>query len=286
LLPGMDAETIELDTALRLLSLPRRLGVHAENKEEVVATIGRFGPYVKCGKESRSLPAGVSPLDVTLDQALALLAQPARRARASIEPLRTIGNDPTGRPVQLMRGRFGPYVTDGEVNATLPKSRTPESVTIEEAMELLNRKREAGPSKPRGRKGGRARPDAMTTRTVGTKSKSAKTAAAKKGTAKAAKPAATRTTTAKAAKTTAPKTTTAKPKATEAAKPKKAVAAKPAAAKARKSTTAEGGVDAPAAKKASPVKKAAAAKGAAKKAAAPKSAARPGRVGRSAEVDV
>jgi DNA topoisomerase I len=141
LLKGMAPEEIDLPTALRLLSLPRTLGEHPDSGEAVIAQTGRFGPYVKCGSETRSLPESLSPLDVTLPQALELLATPktrGRQASAPKEPLRVLGDSPvTQQPVRLLDGRYGPYVTDGETNASLPKDAAAAEVTLEFALELL-----------------------------------------------------------------------------------------------------------------------------------------------------
>jgi len=140
LLKGMQPQDVTLEVALKLLSLPRTLGTHPQSGEPVVAHNGRFGPYVKCGEETRSLPEGVSPLDVTLDQALELLAQPkARRGAARRRgPMRTLEVSPvTGQTVQIMEGRFGPYVTDGQTNASLPRDAVPDEVTFPFALELL-----------------------------------------------------------------------------------------------------------------------------------------------------
>ena len=124
---------------------------------------GRFGPYVKCGDETRSLPADVSPLDVTLEQAVELLAQPKTRGRgaaAKKEPLKVFDESPvTGNKVQLLDGRYGPYLTDGETNASLPKGASVEELTFAEALELLaararwaRRKRSAGQSRQVGQR--------------------------------------------------------------------------------------------------------------------------------------
>ena len=116
----------------------------------MVAHNGRYGPYVKCGEETRSLPDGISPLDVTLEQALELLAQPKSRrgAAARREPLKVFEPSPvTGQPVQLLQGRYGPYVTDGATNASLPRGTTPEEVTFEYAFNLLIERAAAGPAK-------------------------------------------------------------------------------------------------------------------------------------------
>ena len=140
LLKGMEPDEIDLETALKLLSLPRNLGDHPENGTEVVAQTGRFGPYVKCGDETRSLPADISPLDVTLEQAVELLAQPkqGRGSKAKKEPIKVFDESPvTGSPVQLLDGRYGPYVTDGETNASLPRSMSPDEMTLERALDML-----------------------------------------------------------------------------------------------------------------------------------------------------
>ena len=141
LMKGMTPEEVDLPLALRLLSLPRTLGQHPESNEPVVAQNGRFGPYVKCGSETRSLPDDLSPLDVTLPQALELLATPKTRGRSAAtakEPLRTLGQSPvTEQPVRLLDGRYGPYVTDGTTNASLPKDAVPSEVSLDFALQLL-----------------------------------------------------------------------------------------------------------------------------------------------------
>jgi DNA topoisomerase-1 len=149
LLKGMKPEDVDLDSALALLSLPRQLGTHPQNGQPVVAHNGRFGPYVKCGDETRSLTDGLSPLGVTLDQALELLAKPkvGRRSGGRKEPLRVFEASPvTGQPVQLLAGRYGPYVTDGTTNASLPRAVTPEEVTLQQALELLAVRAASAPS--------------------------------------------------------------------------------------------------------------------------------------------
>jgi DNA topoisomerase-1 len=149
LLRGMKPDEITLEIALKLLSLPRELGVHPQTQQPVIVTNGRFGPYVKSGDDTRSLPAGVSPLDLTLEAALELLAQPKaarRRFGAPREPLKVLGTSPvTKQPVQLLEGRYGLYLTDNVTNASLPKDRTPDQVTPEEALELLAARAAQGP---------------------------------------------------------------------------------------------------------------------------------------------
>ncbi len=150
LLKGMTPEEIDLETALKLLSLPRDVGVDPEIGEPIIAQNGRFGPYIKCGSETRSLPADVSPIDVTFEQATTLLRQPKTRGRggAKKEPIKVFEESPvTGSQVQLLDGRYGPYVTDGETNASLPKGAEIEALTMAEALTLLAERAAAGGSK-------------------------------------------------------------------------------------------------------------------------------------------
>jgi DNA topoisomerase-1 len=144
----MSLDTITLEDALRLLTLPRVVGVDEEGHEITVQN-GPHGPYLKRGKDSRSLETEEQLFTVTLDECLRLLAEPKRRrGQASAAVLRELGDDPvTGRPVVLKDGRFGPYVTDGEVNASLRKGDTVEAVTIDRAAELLQDRRDRGPAK-------------------------------------------------------------------------------------------------------------------------------------------
>jgi DNA topoisomerase-1 len=194
LLKGMNPEDVTVEVALKLLSLPRMLGANPADAQPVVAHNGRYGPYVKCGEETRSLPDGVSPLDVTLPQALELLAQPkARRGGGPSrqEPLRVFEPSPlTGKPVQLLAGRYGPYVTDGATNASLPRGTTVEEVTLEYALNLLKARAEKGPSTRPTRRRAAAKPAAAATKTAATKTakkKAARKKTAKKKTAKAKK---------------------------------------------------------------------------------------------------
>jgi DNA topoisomerase-1 len=144
----MSVEAVTLDEALRLLSLPRVLGA-TEAGEEITAQNGRYGPYVKAGTDSRSLVSEDQLFTVTLDEALALFAQPKARGRAAAKPpLRDLGAvDPVSeKPMVIKDGRFGPYVTDGETNASLRKDDEVESLTVERAVELLADRRERGPA--------------------------------------------------------------------------------------------------------------------------------------------
>ncbi|MFB6839484.1 type I DNA topoisomerase [Streptomyces sp. NPDC056361] len=201
LFKSMALDTVTLEDALRLMSLPRTVGADAEGVE-ITAQNGRYGPYLKKGTDSRSLTDEEQLFTITLEEALAIYAQPKQRGRAAAKPpLKELGTDPVSeKPVVVKDGRFGPYVTDGETNATLRTGDSVEEITPERGYELLAEKRAKGPAK-----------------------KVAKKAPAKKTTAKktATKTAAKKTTTAK--KTAAKKTTTAK-KTTAA---KKTAAAKP-----------------------------------------------------------
>jgi DNA topoisomerase-1 len=160
LLKGMKPEDVTLEVALKLLSLPRELGNHPDGSplsgEPVVVNNGRFGPYVKCGSETRSLPAGVSPLEVRLEEAIALLAEPKKARRtfgAPREPLRTVGESSvTKQPIKLFEGRYGLYVTDGTTNASLPKGMSPDELTLERSVELLAERAARGPVTRPGRR--------------------------------------------------------------------------------------------------------------------------------------
>ncbi|TXI65199.1 topoisomerase C-terminal repeat-containing protein, partial [Mycolicibacterium mageritense] len=155
LLRSMDLETVTLDDALKLLSLPRVVGVDPSNGEEITAQNGRYGPYLKRGTDSRSLATEEQMFDITLEEALKIYAEPKRRGRqaASAPPLRELGTDPaSGKPMVIKDGRFGPYVTDGETNASLRKGDDVASITDERASELLADRRAKGPVKKAAKK--------------------------------------------------------------------------------------------------------------------------------------
>jgi DNA topoisomerase I len=151
LFASMDPGTVSLEQALRLLSLPRTVGVDPSDGEEIVAMNGRYGPFIKKGSESRSLESEEQIFTLTLEEALALLAQPKQRSRrAAAAPLRELGADPASdKPILVKDGRFGPYVTDGETNASLRTGDTVEGLTLERAAELLAERRSRGPAKRR-----------------------------------------------------------------------------------------------------------------------------------------
>lgn len=167
----MALDSVTLDEALQLLSLPRLVGVTAAG-EEITAQNGRYGPYLKKGTDSRSLTTETELLTITLEQAEAVYAQPKQRGRrAAAGPLKELGEDPaSGKPVVVKDGRFGPYVTDGEFNATLRKADSVEDITLERAAELLAEKRAKGPAPKRA------------TRKTATKKPATKKATTKKAT--------------------------------------------------------------------------------------------------------
>ncbi|MFZ0904762.1 MAG: type I DNA topoisomerase [Mycobacterium sp.] len=161
LLRSMDLQTVTLEDALKLLSLPRVVGVDPDSSEEITAQNGRYGPYLKRGNDSRSLATEDQMFEITLEEALKLYAEPKRRGRqgAAAPPLRELGNDPaSGKPMVIKDGRFGPYVTDGETNASLRKGDDVLSITDERAGELLADRRARGPVKRTAKKTASKRP--------------------------------------------------------------------------------------------------------------------------------
>ncbi|GAA1871158.1 type I DNA topoisomerase [Brevibacterium marinum] len=245
LFKSMDLDSIDLETALTLLSLPRVVGQDEEGTD-ITAQNGRYGPYLKKGTDSRSLTDEEQIFNITLDEALKIYAEPKQRGgRKAAAPLKELGEDPESKkPVVVKDGRFGPYVTDGEYNATLRKDDAVESMTLDRAATLLAEKRAKGPAKKKApakkstakkapaKKSTAAKTSTAKTATKSTtdKSTAAKSSAAKKAPAKtAAKSTATTKSTTKsttaakkttaAAKSTTPKSTTAAKKTTT-AKPK------------------------------------------------------------------
>jgi DNA topoisomerase-1 len=151
LLKGMLPEEMTLATALQLLSLPRNLGKNPESDADIMAQNGKYGPYIVSGKETRSLPEELSPLDMTLEQALELLSQPkpgrGRRAAKTSEPLKAFDDSPiTGKPIKVLSGRFGDYITDGVTNVTLPKGTSLEELTFDGVLDMLAVKAAKGPA--------------------------------------------------------------------------------------------------------------------------------------------
>jgi DNA topoisomerase-1 len=140
----MTPSTVTLEEALRLLSLPRVVGVDPSDGVEILAQNGRYGPYITKDKDSRSIASEEAIFTVTLDEALAMFAQPKqRRGQGQAKPpLRELGDDPTtGKSMVIKDGRFGPYVTDGETNASLRTADDPATISVERASDLLSERR-------------------------------------------------------------------------------------------------------------------------------------------------
>ena len=187
LFSSMEPATVTLEDALKLMSLPREVGVDPTDGEMITAQNGRYGPYLKKASDSRSLSSEDEIFTVTLDQARRIYAEPKRRGRAAAKPpLRQLGdNDVSGKPMSVKDGRFGPYVTDGTTNASLRRGDTPETLTDTRANELLSERRAkdaekaaAGPAKSTRKK--------ATKKAGAAKAGAAKKTAAKKSTAKKA----------------------------------------------------------------------------------------------------
>jgi DNA topoisomerase I len=158
---GQTESTVTLEEAVKLLELPRELGAHPESGQTIVAGLGRFGPYVKHGDDYRSLTADDDLFTVDLARALALFAEPKRGGRRTMAKrvIRQIEAGEGATPIQVLEGRYGPYVTDGETNASIPKGSDPATLSLEEARALLEARRGAPPREKRGgRPGARRRP--------------------------------------------------------------------------------------------------------------------------------
>lgn len=186
LFKSMALDTVTLDDALKLMSLPRVVGKDAEGVE-ITAQNGRYGPYLKKGTDSRSLTSEDQLFTITLDESLAIYAQPKQRGRAAAKPpLKELGEDPvSGKPVVVKDGRFGPYVTDGETNATLRSGDSVEEITPERGYELLAEKRAKSPAKKTAKKAPAKKAPAK--KAPAKKAPAKKTAAKKTATATAAK---------------------------------------------------------------------------------------------------
>ncbi|MFD9376308.1 type I DNA topoisomerase [Streptomyces sp. NPDC059999] len=184
LFQSMSLDTVTLDEALKLMSLPRVVGADAEGVE-ITAQNGRYGPYLKKGTDSRSLETEGQLFSITLDEALAIYAQPKQRGRAAAKPpLKELGTDPVSeKPVVVKDGRFGPYVTDGETNATLRRDDDVETITPERGYELLAEKRAKGPAKKTAKKAPAKKAPAKKATTTAKKTAAKKTTTAKKATA-------------------------------------------------------------------------------------------------------
>jgi DNA topoisomerase-1 len=179
---GIDPNSVDIKLALRILELPRLLGNHPDTGKEIRASVGRFGPYVVHEKDFRSLKKEDSVLDVTLARALELFAQPKGRGRRS-QVLRTLGEHPeTKSPVEILEGPYGLYVKHEKTNATVPKDKKPEEVTMDEAVKLLAEKEALNPSRAKGARGNSASRGAKGGAKGAAKAKAPKKAAAEKAT--------------------------------------------------------------------------------------------------------
>lgn len=182
LFDSMEPATVTLEEALRLLSLPREVGVDPADGELITAQNGRYGPYLKKGNDSRSLANEEQIFSITLDEARRIYAEPKRRGRAAAKPpLKQLGdNDVSGKPMSVKDGRFGPYVTDGETNASLRKGDTPETMTDQRACELLSERRAKDAANPKPAKKSRKKASKKATKKASKK-------ASKKATKKSVK---------------------------------------------------------------------------------------------------
>lgn len=179
LFKSMQIEEVDLDTALKLLDLPRVVGLDPESGEEITAQNGRYGPYLKKGADTRTLPSEDAIFEIDLPGSLELFAQPKYGARRASSALKEFDNDPvSGKPIKVKDGRFGPYVTDGTTNATIPRAESVEEITFERAVELLQAKRDKGPAAPRAK-----RSTTTAAKKAPAKKAPAKKAASKKSTA-------------------------------------------------------------------------------------------------------
>ncbi|MFZ7087082.1 type I DNA topoisomerase [Curtobacterium sp. RRHDQ10] len=153
LFKSMDPATVDLETALKLLDLPRVVGTDPETGTEILAQNGRYGPYLKKGTDTRTLPSEDAIFDIDLAGAIELYAQPKYGGRAASSALKEFEPDPvSGKPIKIKDGRFGAYVTDGETNATIPRGEEVETVDFDRAVQLLADKRAKGPAKPKAKR--------------------------------------------------------------------------------------------------------------------------------------
>jgi DNA topoisomerase-1 len=188
---SMDPATVTLEEVLPLLALPREVGPHPDDGEMITAQNGRYGPYIKKGTDSRSIESEDQIFTITLDECVRVLAEPKRRrGQKSAEPLKELGNDPdTDKPIVVKDGRFGPYVTDGEYNASLRKGDDVEEITLERAQELLADRRAKGPAKKKATKKKATKKKATKKKATKKKSPTKKKATKKKSPAKRKSPA-------------------------------------------------------------------------------------------------
>ncbi|MCC6952770.1 MAG: DNA topoisomerase I, partial [Deltaproteobacteria bacterium] len=179
LLKNTKLDDVNLEYALKLLALPKNLGAHSELKQDVFVYNGRFGPYIKCGDDTRSIPLDrISPLEMTLPDAEELLKEPKTRGKSrKPEPLKDLGKHPaSGATINLFNGRYGPYVTDGVTNASLPRGTSLETLTLDDAVRLIKERAEKvaeNPPPPKKGKRGAKAPKSATGAKKGKKKKAA-----------------------------------------------------------------------------------------------------------------
>jgi DNA topoisomerase-1 len=183
---GWTPDSITHEKALALLSLPREVGMHPSENEMILAGIGRYGPYLQMGKMYANLPGIDDVFEIQMNRAVAIIDEKkagggkGRFGRAPVPPLKELGESPlTGKPVRVMNGRYGPYITDGETNANAPKDKKPEDVTMDEALALLAARAEQGGGKKR-RKAPAAKKEAAPKKEITAKRAAPKKVAAKK----------------------------------------------------------------------------------------------------------
>ncbi|ASD64559.1 type I DNA topoisomerase [Bdellovibrio bacteriovorus] len=179
--PGTQPEQVDLAMALSLLSLPKTLGTHPGTGKEIKAGLGRFGPFVVHDGDYRSIPKGESIFNITFEKAMEMLAQP-KKGRGRAAPLKELGAHPdSGDAIQVFNGPYGPYIKCGKVNASLPEGATPDTVTLEQAVALINEK---GPAKGKGKGKAKAAPKAKAAKADGEKAAAKKPALKKAASAK------------------------------------------------------------------------------------------------------
>ena len=188
---GTDKSDVDLDLAIKLLSLPREVGVHPEDGKKVTANFGRFGPYVAHNGIYASLESPEDVFEIGLNRAVTLLAEKKAKGpgRRGAQTLKDLGAAPDGKAIKVLKGRYGPYVSNGETNATLPEGSAPDAVTMEQALALIGERAAKGSKKKKAAKAPKAAPKAKAEKTNGGGTKTATTTKATKTKKKAAKPA-------------------------------------------------------------------------------------------------
>ncbi|HWM61210.1 MAG TPA: topoisomerase C-terminal repeat-containing protein, partial [Rhizomicrobium sp.] len=184
---------VDLEMAIKLLSLPREVGLHPEDSKKISANFGRFGPYVAHDGIYASLPSPEDVFEIGLNHAVTLLAEKKAKGpgRRGAQTLKDLGAAPDGKPIKVLKGKFGPYVSDGETNATLHEGMEPDSVTMEQALALIAERAAKGGKKKKPAKAAKAPKPANTQKANGAETKpAAKKAKSKTTKKKAAKPAA------------------------------------------------------------------------------------------------